>query len=113
MIVNVERSSAAERAGLKPFQGNAHAALMGGGVGAALVFPPAILLLPIIDYSQVGLSYDLIIGVDGTRVTNFVDFSEQMRKVAPGELVYLSIVRGGRRLQIAVPITPLAAAASK
>ncbi len=113
LIVNVERSSAAERAGLKPYRRYAHTALMGAAIGAAMVFPPAILLLPLIDYTQVGESYDLIIGVDGTRVTNFIDFSERMRNVVPGELVYLSIVRNGKRLQIAVPVSPVAASASK
>ncbi|HVA67978.1 MAG TPA: PDZ domain-containing protein, partial [Candidatus Binataceae bacterium] len=57
-------------------------------------------------YTQVGESYDLIIGVDGVRVTDFLDFQDRMRDLKPGEIVYLSVVRDGRRHQfrVAVPI---------
>ena len=55
-----------------------------------------------IDYTEVGESYDMIIGVDGSRVTNFADFEERMRNVQPGELVYFSVVRNGKRIQIPV-----------
>ena len=48
--------------------------------------------------AQVGESYDLIIAVDGWRVTNFFDFEERMRNIQPGELVYLSVVRNGKRI---------------
>jgi S1-C subfamily serine protease len=50
-------------------------------------------------------AYDLIIGVDGSRVTNFLDFYDCMRDVQPGEIVYLNILRNGRRVQMPVRIT--------
>ena len=62
------------------------------------------LVLPVIDYTQVGESYDMIIGVDGARVTNFLDFEERMRNIKPGEVVYLSVVRNGKRMQVPVPV---------
>jgi S1-C subfamily serine protease len=69
-----------------------------------MVFPPAILAVPIVIDAQVGESYDMIIGVDGNRVTNFLDFEDRMRQVRGGELVYFSIVRDGHRKQITVKV---------
>ena len=108
LVVKVERDSAAAKAGLRPYRRTAHNMLTGAAIGAAMVFPPAILILPIIDYAQVGESYDMIIGVDGARVTNFIDFEERMRNIEPGELVYLSVVRNGKRVQVQVPVQPVA-----
>jgi S1-C subfamily serine protease len=68
--------------------------------------------LPMIEYTEIGKSYDMIIGVDGSRVNNFFDFEERMRNVQPGELVYLNLVRNGKRLQVAVPVPPLTTSAS-
>lgn len=112
LIVKVERDSAAAKAGLRPYRRVAHNMLTGAAIGAAMVFPPAILILPIIDYTQLGESYDMIIGVDGARVTNFIDFEERMRNIQPGELVYLSVVRNGKRVQIQVPVQPVASSAT-
>jgi S1-C subfamily serine protease len=47
----------------------------------------------------------LIIGVDGSRVTNFLDFYDCMRNVQPGEIVYLNILRNGHRVQVPMQIT--------
>jgi len=35
-----------------------------------------------------------------------------MRSVQPGELVYLNLVRNGKRMQIAIPIPALSTSAS-
>jgi S1-C subfamily serine protease len=112
LIVNVDRNSAAAKAGLKPYKRMGHNILTGAAIGAAMVFPPAILVLPVIDYTEVGESYDMIIGVDGTRVTSFIEFEERMRNIQPGELVYLNVVRNGKRLQIPVPVPTLSTSAS-
>jgi hypothetical protein len=71
------------------------------------VMPPAVLLVPLID--AMPEPYDMIIGVDGTRVSNFLDFQDRMQNLKPGETVYLSVVRDGRRMQIAVPVPKNAA----
>ena len=107
LILKVQKDSPAGKAGLHAYKRAAHNAIEGVAIGAALFFPPAILAIPIIDYTEVGESYDMIIGIDGSRVTNFVDFADRMRDVQAGELVYFSIVRNGRRMQIAVPIPAL------
>jgi hypothetical protein len=104
LIVGVMNNSPAAKAGLRACQRTAHDVLEGVAVAAALVFPPAMLAVPIVDQVHVAESYDLIIGVDGSRVTNFLDFEDRMRDVQPGEIVYLSIVRNGDRVQVPVQL---------
>jgi hypothetical protein len=111
LILKVEKDSAAAKAGLKPFRATEHHVLQALAIGATLAFPPAILAVPAIDYSEVGESYDMIVGVDGVRVARFIDFEERMRNIRPGELVYFSLVRNGQRIQIPVAI-PASASAS-
>ncbi len=106
LIVDVKKGSAAAQAGLHGYSRGAHNVLTGAAIVGSMFFPPVILLVPAIDYTQVGESYDMIIGVDGSRVANFLDFEDRMRDLQPGELVYLSIVRNGRRMQIAIPVPP-------
>jgi S1-C subfamily serine protease len=79
-----------------------HDVLKGAAVVASLVFPPALLAVPVIETIQLGENYDLIIGVDGYRVTNFMNFQDQLREAQPGETVYFNILRGGKRLQLLV-----------
>jgi S1-C subfamily serine protease len=52
----------------------------------------------------------MIIGVDGARVVNYLDFEDRMRDVQPGEIVYLSIVRNGDRVQVPVQVQSLSTA---
>ena len=113
LILRVAKDSPAGRAGLRPYKRAAHNVIEGVAIGAALMFPPAILAIPVIDYTEVGESYDMIIGIDGSRVTNFLDFEERMHDVQAGELVYFSVVRNGRRMQIAVPVPALSTSASE
>lgn len=106
LITGVTKGSPAAVAGLHAYSRGIHNALTGAMIAAAIVFPPAIIGVPLLDYTQVGESYDMIIGVDGVRVTDFLDFQDRMRDLKPGEIVYLSVVRDGRRHQfrVAVPI---------
>jgi S1-C subfamily serine protease len=81
--------------------------LEGATMAAALVFPPAIVALTIIDQTHVGESYDLIIGVDGTRVSDLMEFEDRTRTLRPGDIVYLNVVRSGVRRQIPVSLPPM------
>jgi S1-C subfamily serine protease len=104
LIVDVFAGSAAARAGLHRYHRAMRDALETAAVAGAMFCPPAVLLVPVFDQVRLGESYDLIIGVDGVRVTNFLDFQDRLRDVQAGEVVYLSIVRNGERKQIAVPV---------
>jgi PDZ domain len=106
LVMDVKKGSAAASAGVHAYTRTTHNVITGAAMAAAMIFPPAILIVPALDYTQLGESYDLIIGVDGSRVTNFLDFQDKMRDVQPGELIYFSIVRDGKRIQISVPVPP-------
>jgi PDZ domain len=102
LVVALQPGSPAERAGVQAGHREAHDVLEGAAVAASLVFPPAVLAVPVIETMQFGENYDLIIGIDGNRVTNFMDFQDQLRDALPGETVYLNILRAGKRLQVPV-----------
>jgi len=104
LVVAVTPGTPAALAGLHANQRTTHDVIEGAAVAAAMFFPPAIIVLPILDQVHMGESYDLIIGVDGARVCNLIDFEDQMRDVQPGEIVYLSIVRNGSRVQVPVNV---------
>jgi hypothetical protein len=115
LITTVEKGSPAAAAGLHPYSHTVHDALAGAAVvGSMMPFgQAAILLVPVLDMMQVGESYDMIIGVDGSRVTNFLDYQDRMRDLQPGEIVYLSVVRNGKRLQVTLPVTAATLQATK
>ena len=102
LVVALQPGSPAEAAGVQAGHRAAHDVLEGAAVAASLVFPPAVLAVPVIETIQLGENYDLIIGVDGNRVTSFMDFQDQLRDAQPGETVYLNILRSGKRLQVPV-----------
>jgi hypothetical protein len=110
LIVSVRKGSAAALGGLREPQHTARNLVTGVAVAAAMFFPPAVLAVPLIEQANLGDSYDMIIGVDGARVVNFVDFEDRMRDVQPGEIVYLSVVRNGDRVQLPVHVQSLTSA---
>jgi PDZ domain len=67
-----------------------------------MVFPPAMVGVAVISSAEFDQSYDMIIGVDGDRITNVPDFEDHLCMVQSGEIVYLSIVRNGQRRQVPV-----------
>jgi len=104
LIIGVTSGSPAAKAGLHAHTDTARNVLEGAAVAGSMVFPPAVLLIPILANVPVGDSYDLIIAVDGWRVTNFIEFEDRMRDLQPGEIVYLTVVRDGKRLQVPVQV---------
>jgi hypothetical protein len=116
LILKVEKDSPAGRAGLRPYKAATRHVLQAIAIGATVAFPPAflatIIALPMIDYTEAGQSYDMIIGLDGARVNRFDDFEARMRDAQPGELVYFNVVRNGKRIQLPVPIPLLSTSAS-
>jgi hypothetical protein len=105
LITGVAKGSPAAAVGLRPYNHTVHDAIAAAAiVGAVFSGGLSVVVIPALDYMQVGESYDMIIGVDGARVTNFLDFQDHMRDLAPGELVYLSVVRDGKRVQVTMPV---------
>ena len=113
MVLAVTKGSPAATAGLHAYKHTAHSALQGAFIAAALFPSPfapiAMLALPVIEFTHVGESYDMIIGVDGSRVTNYLDFTDRIHEARPGEIVYLSVLRDGKRAQLKVFLPPSAA----
>jgi S1-C subfamily serine protease len=106
LIVAVAKGSPAATAGLRPYSHTVHDAIAAAAmVGAYFSGGLSIVVIPAIDYMQVGESYDMIIGVDGSRVTNFLDFQDRIHDLQPGEVVYLSVLRDGKRIQLTMPVT--------
>jgi hypothetical protein len=103
-VLEVRNGSPADKAGVKRYTALTHDLLDGASVAAALVFPPAIVAVAVIDQSGIGENFDLIIGVDGRRVRHILDFQDLTSNVRPGDTVYLTIVRQGRRVQLPVQV---------
>jgi S1-C subfamily serine protease len=105
LITAVTKGSPAAAVGLRPYSHGVHDAIAAAAmVGAVFSGGLSVVVIPAIDYMQVGESYDMIIGVDGSRVTNFLDFQDRMRDLQPGEVVYLSVLRDGKRVQVTLPV---------
>jgi hypothetical protein len=104
LVVSVAPGGPADKAGVKPYRHAARSTLEAVSVAGAFFFPPAMLLLPVLESTRIGDSYDMITGIDGYRVTGALDFEDCMRDVQSGEIVYLSVVRNGSRLQVPVSV---------
>jgi PDZ domain-containing protein len=113
LVVALAKNSPAAEAGLHAYNAAGHNVMTGVAMAGAMIFPPAILLVPALDYTSIGESYDLIIGIDGARVRNFLDYQDRTRDLQPGEMVYLSIVRDGKRLQLTITAPPNLTQATK
>jgi S1-C subfamily serine protease len=104
LIVAVAKGGPAANAGLEALQEMPKQVLAGLAVTGSMVFPPAIILLPVLASLPIGRDGDLIIAVDGSRVSTVLDFEDDMRDAQPGEIVYLTILRAGARLQVRILI---------
>jgi PDZ domain len=103
-VLDVRRGSPAAKAGIQRYRALTHDLLDGASVAAALVFPPAIVAVAVIDQSGIGESFDLVIGVDGRRVRHILDFQDLTANLRAGDILYLTVVRAGKRLQIPVKV---------
>ncbi len=105
MVEDVAAGSPGAAAGLRPHRHVVRDVVRGVGVFAVMAFPPAVMALPIVDVVPAGENYDMIIGVDGSRVTNFAELYYSVRDVQPGEIIYLNILRDGHRVQLPLRVT--------
>lgn len=101
-VLEIHPGSPAAIAGLRPYSGLGHTLLGATVVGASMVFPPAFAAMGLVEHTHFGEAYDLIIGVDGHRIRGFPDFLRAISEVRMGDVLYLTIIRHGARLQIPV-----------
>jgi hypothetical protein len=104
-ILEIRPGSPAAVAGMRPYSGLVHTLLGATVMSAAMVFPPAIVGLGLVEDSHVGESYDLIIGVDGRRIHSIPDFQDSISDARIGDVIYLTLIRGGKRLHIPIRMT--------
>src|SRR5882672_3618274 len=106
LVSGLTKNSPATEAGLHAYNAAGHNMMTGVAIAGAMLFPPAILLVPMLDYTSIGETYDLIIGIDGARVRNFIDYQDRTRDLMPGEMIYLSVIRDGKRVQLTMTVPP-------
>jgi hypothetical protein len=103
-VLEIRPGGPAALAGLRPYSGLVHTLLGAGIVGTAMVFPPALAALGLVEQSHVGETYDLILGVDGQRIRRIRDFQDAISEARFGDLIYVTVLRRGTRLQIPMRI---------
>jgi len=92
-IVTIDPDSPAEKAGLKG-RGNITPLGAAGVTAGALLGPLSIAVIPMLQKGgQLGKDGDLIIAVDDRRVRGEFDFRDELRKLKPGDTMYLTVVR--------------------
>ena len=103
-IVSVLPGTAAAIAGVRGERVAASAVLTASFLVAGMFFPPAALGAVIVQNANIGESYDLIIAIDGQRTRNVQELRQALADAASGELVYLVLVRAGRRYNVVVAL---------
>jgi hypothetical protein len=101
-VLEVRAGSPAAEAGLRPYSGLVHHLLGAATIMAAMAFPPIIAGMGLVEQRHVGEAYDLIIGVDGYRIRSNDDFRQAIADARINDVIYLTVVRRGTRLQIPV-----------
>lgn len=77
-------------------------------VGAAAIFPPAMLGIPLLAKMPSPKISDVIVAVDAERIRDVSELGDYLRNSKAGETLYLTIIRDGRRVQLGVPIPAVA-----
>ena len=103
-IRSVLPGTAAAIAGLRGEQAAVSSFLTAGFLVAGMLFPPAALGAVVVRGAGIGESYDLIIAIDGQRTRNVQELVEALAGATSGELVYLVLIRGGRRYNVVVAL---------
>jgi S1-C subfamily serine protease len=103
-VCSVTPGAAGAVAGLQSEDVAVATALMAGFLIAGMFFPLAVLGAMAVQGLEIGKSYDLIIAVDGQRTHDVSEFREALTGATAGELLYLVVVRGGRRNSVEVAV---------
>jgi S1-C subfamily serine protease len=73
-------------------------------VGAAAIFPPAMLGIPLLAKMPSPKISDVIVAIDAERIRDVSELGEYLHNAKAGETLYLTVIRDGRRVQLGVPI---------
>jgi S1-C subfamily serine protease len=101
-VIGVDPNGPAAIAGLQSERMIGRTALTAALAVGGMVFPPAMFIAILVSQGDVGESHDLIIAVDGERTRNVADLQDALSREDGGEIVYLVVVRAGRRECVAV-----------
>ena len=101
-VISVDPNGPAAIAGLRSEWMIGRTVLTAALAVGGMVFPPAMFMAILVSQGDVGESHDLIIAVDGERTRDIADLQDALSREDGGEIVYLVVVRAGRRECVAV-----------
>jgi hypothetical protein len=109
-VTAIDHNSPAQKAGLKAADSSAHTAIAAAEVASAVIPFAQMITNHMLEKAAMSRRGDLIVAVDDVRVRNEADLYDQLRKLRPGDTVYLTVIRplpGGNdhtQLKIAVQV---------
>lgn len=103
-VIRVLPNGPAARAGLRDQRNRGRAILTGALVAGGVIFPPILLAAFAVGQSDLGNSCDTIIAVDAERTRDVIELENATRKGRGAPIVYLSVVRDGKRNQVQVVV---------
>ncbi len=101
-VIGLIPDGPAARAGLKKEREIGKTILVGALAVGGLFFPPALFGAIAIGQSSIGVSHDTIIAVDSERTRDVQELEDAVARGREGPILYLSVIRKGRRNQIQV-----------
>jgi hypothetical protein len=101
-VIRVIPEGPAAQAGLRSEETLGKSALAGAFLAGGLLFPPALFVGLVIASSDIGDSHDTIIALDAERTSDVRELENAIGRSRKGPIVYLSVIRGGKRNQIRI-----------
>jgi S1-C subfamily serine protease len=101
-IVYVVPASPGEMAGLAGRRRPRTEMLIEAGILMASLFCPPVILVSTALGAKMAEFDDFVIAVDGVRIHNVVEFGAAFNQAKPGEIVYLTVIRNGKRKQVRI-----------
>ena len=106
-VLNVRQSSPGALAGLRSRKAAVSTVLKTITLVGTLVFVPTRFIYDWVSDTGAGDWHDLIIGVDGERVQYVSELENALGQVEEGDIVYLTLLRSGKRVQVPVSLETL------
>jgi len=106
-VLNVRLSSPGAHAGLRSRKAAVSMVLKTITLVGTLAFVPTRFIYDWVSETGAGDWHDLIIGVDGERVQSVSELENALGQVKEGDIVYLTLLRSGKRVQVPVSLQTL------